>query len=81
MLFLFLQAPLGIAWSWLVAFALMIWCVPALLIRYWPRNGRRLAWQEGHYGACFALLTLGVCSRHESSEAIRYPQRGTLPAK
>ncbi len=74
-----LLLPLNISTGWLAGLALMIWCAPALVIRCWPRtNGKQLGWQQGHYRACFTLLTCGFCSRHEQGEEAEYTLEAVL---
>ncbi len=79
-LFALLQwAPLNQPSSLLLAFALAIFCAPALFIRFWPRaNGLQLGWQQGHYRACFSMLSFGFCSRHEPVEEGEYKLEAVL---
>ena len=58
----------------LMMISIIIWCVPALSVRYWPYSaGANLGWQDGHYHAHFALLTFGLFSRGRQAARSAYP--------
>ena len=58
----------------LLLLALVIWCAPALCVRYWPHlEDPDLEWYQGHYRAIFTLLTFGLLSRNQQTTAEVYP--------